>query len=173
VLYATVSNGTGYAKVKISQTKTCTTLENCIAALNALKDAYEAHRADTTFHLVANTTDAVTSDDAEDFATAVTLADELKTDYNNHRTDTNENSHLFDDDVNSVTATSTPTTLAGLISLVEDIIDQYVAHIQDETYGYHSACPDDTNMPAATAPRINYVYLRWRAPTGESNDAYA
>jgi hypothetical protein len=171
-LNVTISDGFGYLIARLIAERDPESLAECYAALNALKDAYEAHRVSTTHHSVENSTDAIAADDATSFATAVTLADELKTDYNLHRTDNSEDAHLIDDDTNVVTATSTPTTLSGLIDLVADIDTQFRAHISEGDIMFHLV-PDTTNIPTATGERKIEVILEWKKPVGVQTDVYA
>jgi len=164
--------GDGWLTARVVTHKLPVTLEDCYAILNDLKTKYEAHRVDTTYHAVANTTDAIAAAAATTFATAVTLADELKQDFNLHRTDNSEASHQIDDDTNVVTATSTPTTLANLKTLVNDIRAKYLAHLNDLTGGYHAAAPDTDNLPAAYDGRIIPIPMQWVANWSSQVDPY-
>lgn len=55
-----------------------------VALANALKAAYNLHRARTDVHLAADGTNAVSSADATNLASAQTLLNEIKTDFNAH-----------------------------------------------------------------------------------------
>lgn len=55
-----------------------------VTRANALKVAYEAHRADTDLHSSADSTNAVSAANATNLATAQTLLNELKADINAH-----------------------------------------------------------------------------------------
>lgn len=59
-------------------------LPTAIAAANAIKAAYNLHRASTTFHYNADATNATTSADATDQASLNTLVNELVTDFTAH-----------------------------------------------------------------------------------------
>lgn len=55
-----------------------------VALANAIKAAYNLHRADTDEHAAADATNAVSSADATALASAITLLNEIKTDFNAH-----------------------------------------------------------------------------------------
>jgi hypothetical protein len=59
-------------------------LTTAVATVNAVKAWYNTHRASTTYHGVADSTNATAATDATDLASAITLANELKTDINAH-----------------------------------------------------------------------------------------
>lgn len=61
-----------------------TDTDSCVTWLNAAKATYNTHRASTTYHYNADATNAVSSSDATDEASAITLANEMKTDLNAH-----------------------------------------------------------------------------------------
>jgi hypothetical protein len=162
LLEVTVTKGSGSLLAQLLTTRGPETLAETYTVLNDLKAKYEAHRVDLDHHDLANSTDAVTSPDATTFPTAVTLADELKVDFTNHRTDTNEDSHPVDDDSSVITAASAPATLADLITLTKDILAQYLAHIRDTSHAWHNSAPDTTSAPAALGSRTISVPLQWR-----------
>lgn len=64
-------------------------LATAITALNAVKAAYNTHRASTTYHYNADSTNATAAADATNQASADTLANEIKTDFNAHVTSGN------------------------------------------------------------------------------------
>jgi hypothetical protein len=64
-------------------------LATAITALNAIKGFYNTHRASTTYHYNADSTNTITSADATDQSSANTLANELKTDFTAHVTSGN------------------------------------------------------------------------------------
>src|SRR5262249_24986790 len=55
-------------------------LAGAIAPANDIKAKYNTHRASTSFHFNADSTNTITSADATDLASLETLANELKTD---------------------------------------------------------------------------------------------
>jgi hypothetical protein len=59
-------------------------LPTAIAAANAIKAAYNLHRASTTFHYNADATNATTSADASDQTSLNTLVNELVADFTAH-----------------------------------------------------------------------------------------
>ena len=153
--------GNGTLKAEISVYAKPVTLAQCYTVLNDLKSVFNIHIADLTFHTVDNTSNIVSAADATTFATAVTLADEEKADFNLHRTDDSEDAHQIDDDTNIITATSTPTTLVGLVALINDIRAKYVAHLEDIASGFHANAPDTTNRPSANIIRTFPVLFQW------------
>ncbi len=79
-------------------------------------------------------------------AAAVTLGNEIKTDYNNHRTAVGV--HVSDDSTNIVTATNA-TDLATLLTLCADIRTKYHAHIASNVFHLVS---DTVNTIGEAAP---------------------
>jgi len=61
-----------------------TDLATAITLANAIKADYNTHRASTTYHGNADSTNVVTSADATDQGSLNTLLNEIKTDLNNH-----------------------------------------------------------------------------------------
>lgn len=61
-----------------------TDLATAIALANAIKSDYNTHRASTTYHYNADSTNAITSADASDQSSLNTLLNEIKTDLNAH-----------------------------------------------------------------------------------------
>lgn len=56
----------------------------CISSLNSWKSAYGTHIASTTYHYTADATNTIAASNASNEATAITLANEFKTDLNAH-----------------------------------------------------------------------------------------
>ncbi len=135
------------------------TLSEIYTALNDIHTEYEAHRVDTTYHSVSNTTDDTSGTPAATtFATAVTLADDIKAKYNNHRTDVNENSHPTDDDTNVVTGAGGSTTIAALVTITNDLLTQYQAHALDVGSVFHLT-PDVVNVATADPAETAAVHM--------------
>lgn len=61
-----------------------TILDEAVALANQLKSVYNTHRASTTYHYTADSTNAVTADNADDQTTLNTLLNEMKGDFNAH-----------------------------------------------------------------------------------------
>lgn len=64
-----------------------TDLATAITLANAIKSDYNTHRASTTYHYNADSTNTITSSDATDQSSLNTLLNELKTDINAHMAD--------------------------------------------------------------------------------------
>lgn len=116
---------------KTDDTATVTTADaddedTLVALANALKAAYNTHRASTTYHAAADTTNTVSSSDATDEASAITLINEIKADLNAHRSQTGV--HLTTDSHNqTVLANATDEDTA--YALVNEIKRRYNGHI--------------------------------------------
>lgn len=65
-------------------TADATNTATAVTLVNAIKAAYNAHIASTTYHAAADATNAASSSDATNEATGITLANELKGDFNAH-----------------------------------------------------------------------------------------
>ncbi len=122
-------------------------------------------------HLVDDVTNVVTSANATTFATLKTLSNELRTDYEAHRVDTDSHGaadatntvsavavgaagiHQIDDTTNVVTSPDA-TTRATLSTLVNEIRADYEAHRVDTTS--HEAA-DATNVLSEPEASTNYV----------------
>jgi hypothetical protein len=72
-------------------------LGDCQTRANEIKSVYNAHRVDLTKHVLADTTNAITSPDATDLASLRTLCDELWTDCWAHFIDVTPTYHLSHD----------------------------------------------------------------------------
>lgn len=107
----------------------CFDLASAITLVNALKAAYEAHRADAGAHDAADATNTIAAADASDQATADTLADEIKLDLNTHRSEAGV--HANDDAANAVTAADGDGTEATLVLLVNDIKAAMNGHVDE------------------------------------------
>lgn len=79
-------------------------------------------------HTAADSTNTISAADASDQATANTLLNELKTDYNAHRAIVGSSEHIGADATNTVTAADA-TNLATSITLVNEIKAAYNAHL--------------------------------------------
>jgi hypothetical protein len=102
------------------------------ALANSIKRIADAHFTDTIAHDTA-TSAAITIADATDTASAVSLANELKAQYNTHRTAANV--HFTDDNTNTVTnadATDDP-TMQVLVNELKNVF--VVIHTQSAPPG--------------------------------------
>jgi phage tail sheath protein FI len=125
------------------------TLAESIALANSLKSLYNSHRADTSAHNSADSTNIVSAANASNLPTLLTLANEIRTDYTAHLA--NAVAHNSADATN-VIASSVPsaTDLASAIVLLVALRDAYEGHRIDETA--HDAA-DETYV----AHRVEYV----------------
>lgn len=117
------------------------TLDSVLEAGDQVRTAYEAHRASTTFHLAADSTNTVT--DTSPIADTYVLLNELKTDYNAHRVLTDASVHGAADSTNVVDAANA-TTKATAITLGNQLKEMFNAHIILIAASVHGAA-DETN----------------------------
>lgn len=101
----------------------------------ALKSAYGTHIAEATtdgddggpIHAAADSTNTVSAAAATDLATAYTLLNEMKTDFNAHLSQAGV--HANNDTTNAV-ATAIATTPATAAALANSLRDAFVAHLK-------------------------------------------
>jgi len=100
---------------------------------------------------------APAADKATILAAAVTLGNEIKSDYNNHRTAVGV--HVSDDSTNIVTATNA-TDLATLLTLCADIRSKYHAHIASTVFHLAADTEHTISEPAPTdlASAVRFLY---------------
>ncbi len=95
---------------------------------NALKDAYTAHIARVGgVHLAADATNTIGAADASDLATAYTLLNELKTEFNDHASQAGV--HFMDDATYSITSPDA-SSAATAVTLANELKDDFVAHVR-------------------------------------------
>ena len=115
-----------------------------VTLANAIKTAYEAHRADTTgdnsteVHEAADSTNTVTTSDATDESEAYTLLNEIKVDFNAHLSQGGV--HLNNDGDNTV-SDADATDTATAVTLAVALKDALLAHVRGCTVLYKDA-PD-------------------------------
>ena len=102
--------------------------------LNELKGVLNVHFPDALAHKSAVSA-VITTANATDLATGITLGVAERTAYEAHRTASNV--HFTNDTVNVATYTDTPTTEANLVSLANDLKTQINAHITSALAGSH------------------------------------
>ena len=95
--------------------------------LNEIKDDYNLHIADTTYHLAADIY-TITSDDSSSEATAIALANEIKSDFMSHAFITPGNVHISNEGDTIITSDNA-TDLATAITLANEIKADYNTHI--------------------------------------------
>ncbi len=102
-----------------------------IARANILKASYNAHIASMTYHQTADTTNAVTSPDATDLSSLITLINEFRTDYEAHRILVGAGPvHGSADTVHAVTA-DPASDLDSAVTLIKDLHLRFEAHRED------------------------------------------
>ena len=117
----------------------------CIALANQLRTIYEFHRTDyvTVYaHLIADAKNVIAATEDTTLATAITLANELKADYNAHRAQAGVH---HNDDAGHAIAAADATDLASLVTLLTELRVDVLAHINA--------------IPADAAPALRPVAL--------------
>jgi len=122
---------------------------------NEIKSDYNSHRASTTYHKAADSTNAVSSSDATTLATVLTLANEIKKDYNAHLIESGV--HRINDTHNKV-LTADAIDEASVFTLLNEIKAKYTAHIANSEVHKEA---DTSNTVSATdcgddAPSIDF-----------------
>jgi hypothetical protein len=161
------------------------TLAKLVTLSNDIRTQYVAHIASASFHLAADETNTVsapaaetnaihlidctvtaTSADATDEASAITLANEIKADYNDHRTDVTDECHSTDDDTNTI-ASADATDTASLITLLNELKTDINAHMASAVFHVNA----DSTVIAADNPGTASVHLIACTVTASSADA--
>jgi len=107
--------------------KSIGSVDTAVAYLNEVKAQFTAHMADDTVHVAADVTNAVSAADATNQATAITLANELKTDLNGHFADAGHRGSETDT-VNSVDSAAA-TDFDTLMTLTQEIVEDFRFHL--------------------------------------------
>jgi hypothetical protein len=98
---------------------------------NELKEKFNSHILNLSFHSIADTGNSVVATDATTIPTSVTLLNAIKFAFNNHLV--SPGVHLSDDLVNTV-VTPNAFDLTSAITLANDIHAKYSAHIISTTF---------------------------------------
>jgi len=106
-------------------------LAQAIKRANALKAHYNVHIASTDYHQTADTANPVSSADATDESTLVTLVNEIRTDYEAHRVLVGVGPVHGSADTTHVVSVAAATDLATAVELLKDLFIQYQAHRKD------------------------------------------
>lgn len=115
------------------------TLTACIAMANDLKSKFNSHILDASEHTTGlDTTNTISSDDAYDFPSLVTLVTEMLTDYDAHEGDAELASawayHVAQEGSDhSLSSTVAPITLAEVVTRLDDFKAKFNAHDADGT----------------------------------------
>lgn len=117
------------------------TLTACITLANRLKTQYNLHVSNSNglvaYHSTADSTNVVTSPDAYDFASLVTLVSELLTDYDAHDDDAQLAAgwvfHRGQGTTGALTSTQAPTTLSEVVTRINDLQTKYNLHEANAT----------------------------------------
>jgi len=113
---------------------------------------------DVAGHLLSDETNVVTSEDAYNQATAITLSTEIKTDFNAHDLDATPTWHHAAGGSHQITA-ALPSDLPTLIAFCQDAATVYAAHLADTTI--HS--------PADTANTLSFTVTASSTQTDVEN----
>lgn len=120
-----------------TQGSTATSLAEVLVMLNSLKDLYNAHIADMDYHDEADTVE-VTSPDATDQDTAVTLVEELKARYNKHIASTTY--HVAEDSTNRMRlSVDNPIMPDEIITAFMRITQRIAIRDNSEDHRYHNS----------------------------------
>lgn len=142
---ASVANALNAAYVPFMSAADSASLTASLVTLaNELRTDYEAHRLSTSFHSVADSTNATSVAASNNLSTAIALLNDLKAKFNAHRTQVGI--HPSNDTVNIVTAANA-TDAASASLLAADLRAQYEAHRVSATV--HTVA-DNTNAVTAT-----------------------
>lgn len=144
-------------------------LAGAIVLANDLKSKFNAHIADASAHTTAaDSENAVTSADATDYDTLITLVTELLTDYDAHEGDAElESAWLYhaaqEATDHSLASTTAPTTLTECIIRLTDLKTKLNAHDADDTAhgtdSSHQVSIDyKPNVSAGAAGSNSYIY---------------
>lgn len=161
--------------VNVNASPTATNEATAITMANAIKAAYNLHRAQATVHTVNDAGNAVSSANATDEASLVTLVNEIKADFNLHRVAATV--HDVDDDKN-VIATANATDDASAITLVNAIkaaynlhLAQYVHKVPDVTNVLTLAAATDLTTAITLLNEIRTAYAAHRVSTTHHDNA--
>jgi len=122
-----------------------TTQATANTLLNEIKADYNTHRASTTYHRAADTTndvDDVTYPDATNLATSIVLVNGIKLMFNRHQI--LDGVHMVNDETNTIT-TINAVDLTTVLTLVNSIKAKYTAHLSEETNGLNIYASDVTD----------------------------
>ena len=144
---------------------------NVITVANALRTAYEAHRPDATYHVVADAVNLITAPVASSLATAITLLNDIKAKYNLHRVQVTV--HGLDDTQN-VTVAPDATNLPTAVALADELKHDFNLHLlQKGVHGLNDtvnveALADATSIDSAIvlANTLKTNYNNHRSDTG-------
>lgn len=109
------------------------TLVAAMALANQIKSKFNAHASSGSLHAHADNTNSITSDDAHDLPSLITLIVEIMADYTAHNADANLASawayHVAQQSGTKVlTSTTAPQTLSECLTLLLDIKTQFNSH---------------------------------------------
>ena len=115
-------------------------LSKCIAGAIAFKAIYNAHIASTTYHAVADATNAISAASPTNLASLITLLDEADGDWNGHLVLATVHT---DNDYNNEITENTSTTLTHCCEKYNALRKAYIDHILD--YPNYVYIPPDCN----------------------------
>ena len=115
----------------VESTADATNVDTAKTLANSLKKKINAHVAATDFHITVDSSNKIEAVDASDVEKLVALANEIKTDFNNHMSD---KGHLVIDPKNEIEAANAAGTdddakTASAIVLLNEAKAKYNAHL--------------------------------------------
>lgn len=124
----------------------------------------------TTLHVANDTTNVVSSANASNLATSITLANEIKTDFNAHIASTSF--HSVADGTNTVTSANA-TDLASVITLANEMKGDYNAHrSQSGVHPYNDSYWEVTSAAASDQTSANTLLNEIKADYNLHRVAY-
>jgi len=124
-------------------------LAAAIIFANNVKTEYNAHVASTVFHGVADGTNNITTTNASDLPSLLTLCASIKTKFNSHIIDTAGGIHNSADATNTITE-AVPTDLASSLRFLYNVSVHYAGHIANATVHLTADTTDVVTASLAT-----------------------
>jgi hypothetical protein len=147
-------------------------LSSAITLANAIKAKFNSHIADATEHATStDTANVVTSPDATDLASLITLTNELTTDYDAHEGDAELGAAWLYHDAQeagnvSLAATTAVTSIPTCIVRLNNMKTQFTAHDADDTaHGTKDEYPVTTASASSTTFKIGKNSATVAVPT--------
>jgi len=142
-------------------------LLGCIDVANNIKSTFNTHIADGSAHATADTTNTITSADATDVPSLITLTTELQSKYDAHNDDAALGAgwvyHIAQGGDALDNSTTAPRSLTDCQVLLDDLVESFQAHRGDTT-AHNSATGNLTvtqtvpEVNAFTAGANTYIY---------------
>jgi len=132
-----------------------------IRLANEIKDKYQSHRSSGVFHQAIDVVNVVSSPDADDLDSAITLLNELKVDISNHFLDLGFHCAVEEEAIDSGIATNLQTAM----TLAEDVKHDFNLHIVNEPAHQCMELDHENHVYGSTSnpimpPTIKIVFTR-------------